>query len=454
MVPLVVVFMLAMYNPIDADLGWHLKLGEYFVEHGQILKENVFSSGLPGYQWVNISWATDVVDYLVFHYLGFFGLTILSAITITLGFYMFDKTFSPPDWLKLIYPLSIWIGYHTFAYAFRGQVVSFLFLGILVCQLWLYGRKPSKKIYWLVPLFTVWANMHGQFIVGLGVLVGWVIFQLVRKFNWQLVWLVGSCFLATLVHPFGLQIYSESLAFFNNPTTKLIIEWLPPEVAGIIWWKLIAWTILLSSGVVMYWSKKDKQVTPFVVLSLVFTVLSFSSRRYITSLIVVTLPIMLIYFGQLKFGINKLIKVLTISGWVVLATVMVPVNLASEDFFQMSWKVYCEKYFDCSLEGVEYVKSHDLTEDILTPYTWGGWLIWNYPEIKPFTDGRMNLWQKDGVYPFKETVDFENGNRHVDDSTFKTVFIGRSTPLFFYISQLPNWKQVYADERSGVFVRE
>ena len=35
--------------PIDSDLGWHLRYGDYFLKNGKFLKENILTYFLSGY---------------------------------------------------------------------------------------------------------------------------------------------------------------------------------------------------------------------------------------------------------------------------------------------------------------------------------------------------------------------------------------------------------------------
>src|SRR3990167_9331643 len=91
LLPFIFVFISTLYQPIDPDLGWHLKYGEYFFEKGSLLKENTFSTEMPDFRWPNVSWGTDLITYFTFHHFGFLGLTVLSALIVTLTFFFFSK---------------------------------------------------------------------------------------------------------------------------------------------------------------------------------------------------------------------------------------------------------------------------------------------------------------------------------------------------------------------------
>ena len=107
--PYLFVFLASLHFPTDPDLGWHLRYGEYFFQHGKVLYDNTFSQLMPDFKWANTSWATDLISYFTFHNFGFFGLTVLGAVIIALTFYFFSKAAKLSFFEKsLIFPLIIY----------------------------------------------------------------------------------------------------------------------------------------------------------------------------------------------------------------------------------------------------------------------------------------------------------------------------------------------------------
>ncbi|MDP3733318.1 MAG: hypothetical protein Q8Q91_02135, partial [Candidatus Daviesbacteria bacterium] len=182
--PYIFVFIASLYQPWDADLGWHLKYGEYFFKTGTILKENTFSTQMPDFIWANTSWGVDLIYYTAFALGGFLGLTILGALVVTLTFYFFSRAFDLSFWQKaVIFPFLIILEDPVNAISFRGQVFSVMLLGILMWILSAYERSGQrKKLFFLIPLFLFWANIHGQFILGFGVLGLWFLLYFFREF--------------------------------------------------------------------------------------------------------------------------------------------------------------------------------------------------------------------------------------------------------------------------------
>jgi hypothetical protein len=101
-------------------------------------------------------------------------------------------------------------------------------------------REWSRKTWYIVPvMFALWANMHGSFIVGIGLLGCFAIgrgVDLIRRTGKlrslfhdnklrRLVLLTELAAVAALLNPYGLTLYSEVLSFGSNPNLQSLVEW-------------------------------------------------------------------------------------------------------------------------------------------------------------------------------------------------------------------------------------
>ncbi|MBI3955461.1 hypothetical protein HY338_03385 [Candidatus Gottesmanbacteria bacterium] len=94
-------------------------------------------------------------------------------------------------------------------------------------------------------------------------------------------------------------------------------------------------------------------------------------------------------------------------------------------------------------------------DDLLTFYNWGGFIIWNYPYLKPSIDGRMHLWREDkGYSAFDEYYPLEQNLKEIDNSRYTKVLINTSKPLYKKLMKLVDqdkWKLLYSDDLAAVF---
>lgn len=93
----------------------------------------------------------------------------------------------------------------------------------------------------------------------------------------------------------------------------------------------------------------------------------------------------------------------------------------------------------------------------MTLYNWGGWMIWNYSDMKPSTDGRMHLWRDEtGYSAFEYDYYIEQTLTDIDDSKYSVVFTATYKPIFKRLQELAKegkWRQVYKDKFSVIYLR-
>lgn len=470
--PYLFVFIASLYRPYDADLGWHLKYGEYFFKTGRILQENTFSTMMPDFIWPNTSWGIDIINYLAFSSFGFLGLTLLGALTVTLTFFFFGKAFALSFFEKaLIFPLIVWLESPINQVSFRGSLTSLLFLSMLFYVLSEYERS-KKKLFFVVPLFLIWANIHGLFILGLALFGIWIgatillrIYSLYKEKNKEALRdikiLAGSFVFsagATLIHPFGFEIYKNALVHFRNPDLLSIAEYLPFSELSNLWWKQLVVGVLIFFGFIfLYFSDKLKDRIPTLGIITILYAMTWFVRRYAWSLYYLTIPFLQPLAQFFKPNSEKVAQKTAIVIFLFLIGIAVYLKLPLQQYKDMSWDIYCRDYIDCSQEAARYVIENKLDKNILTLYNWGGWLIWNYPEIKPTIDGRMHLWRDNkGYSAFSEYYPYEQNQKDVDKWKYDVVLFSPQKPMYDRLLELvkqKKWKLAYEDNYAGVFVR-
>ena len=125
----------------------------------------------------------------------------------------------------------------------------------------------------------------------------------------------------------------------------------------------------------------------------------------------------------------------------------------------MDWKEYCN-ITSCSQKGAEFLVNNNLHKGgkLFTIYNWGGFLIWNFPEIKPTIDGRMVFWKDEkGYSAFAEFYPIEQDLVNIDKTKYNVAFVSPQKNVYQRLEKLVKagkWDKVYEDEISGIFVRK
>lgn len=462
--------------PADPDLGWELKYGETIVRNLQIPKGNTFSMKMPDYQWVNHSWGSDVIIYFLFNNFGFLGLIIAGALVAAITVNLFteaanlsipNKIILTPPVLYLVSPLNNG--------TFRPQLVSLALLGILSYLLNQYDNKGKKWVlYFTVPLFFVWANLHGQFILGLGIYLLWIFFYLAKFFinrpekervglGIEFMRLGVTFLLSTLVilaNPFGIGVFTEALRHLFNPNLKFVVEWHPLEMFSRDWW------LLISTGAVLSWSsysiaksEKLKNFLPTLGILAFLFVFSFFARRYLWPFYYISLPPIGFLLNKYLPELEKNFNAVTLVGLSLFFVIILFTKQPFSQYSSYSWEHYC-KIRLCSPGVVEVLIEKNLNTDpnLLTQYDLGGWLIWNYPEVRPTIDGRMTLWEDENGYSaFSEYILLENNVRDIDQSEYDIALVSIGKPMTKRLAQLSidgKWELVYGDDYSAIFSRK
>jgi hypothetical protein len=362
-----------------------------------------------------------------------------------------------------------------------------------------YPKKP-KVLLFTIPLFFLWANLHGQFIFGLALFAGWIGFYILqmafkdyrnaissnvipakagiqsRKEAFLFYWIPvftgmtikSSIFLisiflasafATITNPFGIGIHTAAIAHFGSPLLENISEYLPFEIQSQQWWNQIIVGIGIGMGsMFLFFNGKLASRVPGLGISLVVFALSFGVRRFAWPAYYMILPLLQPLAGFLKPDNKRTAQIMTTIFLIILFAMAVITRYPFAKYYTYDWNDYCRaNALQCSPKAAEFMLKHNLTSDLYTLYGWGGWLIWQYPEIKPLIDGRMHLWKdKNGYSGFVDYYDYEQNFKDIDKSRHNTVLITPDKPVYDRLEELASerkWKKVFEDDYAAVFVR-
>jgi hypothetical protein len=105
--------------------------------------------------------------------------------------------------------------------------------------------------------------------------------------------------------------------------------------------------------------------------------------------------------------------------------------------------------------AVEFINAHHLSGRMLNDYVYGGYLIWAAPEHPVFVDGRSDVFEWTGVLSdFLKWATLQSDPKTLLDK-YKVDFclLAKQSPMVRVLPLLGNWKSVYSDANSVIFVR-
>ena len=236
------------YFVLDSDIWWHLKVGDWIVDHLAVPHTGILSRTAANRPWVAYSWGYEVLLSRAYTWFGLVGVGVFgTALTLAVAYaiYWMLLRLSGRFWLSLILT-----GIVCWSFLFNGTPRPFFFsiTFFAVTLTLLLEADRSRRIeglYWLPLIFVVWTNLHIQFIYGLflvGLFIGVNLveriaqalgifprFLLPRKLSTvQLVAIGVACALATLLGPNSYHPYVVVFEYSKAKFTYSVIVELQP----------------------------------------------------------------------------------------------------------------------------------------------------------------------------------------------------------------------------------
>ena len=175
------------YFVLDSDIWWHLKVGDWIVNHLAVPHAGILSLTAANRPWVAYSWGYEVLLSRAYAWFGLVGIGVFGTVlTLAVAYAIY--------WMLLRLSGSFWVAWILtwavcWSFLFNGTPRPFFFsiaLFAVTLTLLLEANRTGgfDGLYWLPLIFAVWANLHIQFIYGLflvGLLVGVNIFVRVAR---------------------------------------------------------------------------------------------------------------------------------------------------------------------------------------------------------------------------------------------------------------------------------
>jgi hypothetical protein len=216
----------------DGDTLWHIATGQWILNHGRVPTVDVFSCSEPGIRWVAQEWLSEVVMAAAWRVAGWAGLVIPFAAATAASAWLIVRHLS-----RSVGGLTLVL---TSVLAFTCMAGSMLarphLLALPLLIAWTLGMMAAREREKAPPLvlallMTVWANMHGGFVLGFVVLGAFALeavaeagpnrIRAVR--DWGL--FGGASVLAALITPHGVEGFIYPFQVMTMSALPGIVEW-------------------------------------------------------------------------------------------------------------------------------------------------------------------------------------------------------------------------------------
>ncbi len=461
--------LLNSFSYLDADFGWHLKVGEQIFNEKAIPSLEYYDYTLKGERWVDHEWLTNLLVFLIYTKFGYIALSVVFAILITFTIFVLNK-FIIKNFLKnnehfiligLVEILGI-LGSHGF-FGVRMQEITVLFLLLLLILIHNYSKnKNIRNLFFFIPLFYIWALLHAGFLIGFFVAFYWIGVKILEKklstikklsfitfdnkttykeisifFSFTLISIIGTFFT-----PYGLKLYSFLSGYTNTYYLKNIVEWLPIHYFPINYYSLFYISLIITSfGIYFYnchFSKIKVKINIWQVsLILLFTVLALKSKRHFPLLFISSAPYLILIISKILYLKDFKHNIYTNIIKYILVLTYIPISiffLLGTNFIKNPFTFFCNSY---PCEAVKYLQENEqhFNKNIYNTYGWGGYMIWAYPEKKLFIDGRLPQYKFAGHTMLEEYNSFykedANHNEKLNQYNIRLVLLIKEKDIKF-----------------------
>lgn len=441
----------------DPDIWWHLRNAHYLDIHHQLPRQDMYSFTVAGHPWLNHEWLAEVPYYLAWRAGGLVGVKSLSIVLITLillgSLYLAYRASNNFKASVAACCFSTFLA--TVSFGPRTILFGYLYLVIILIVLQRLRQNGRAPLWLLPPLFCLWANTHGSWLLGL-ILFSIILAAGLVKGNWgrvyserwtasqfsklALAWIASVA--ALFVNPFGarLVLYPFDLAFRQKLNIAHVAEWVSVDFHSLRGKLVLGFVVVLLLSALLRrtrWSLAELAVLLFALYS------GLTYIRFLFLLAIVAAPVMakiLDFFPPYRRELDTPL----VNAVVVLAMIAAMVHYwpRTLDLQQSVNSVY-------PVNVLSFLKAHPPDGPMLNFYLWGGYLGWNNNDLKVFVDSRVDIFEYAGVLKdYLDLLGVQQSQSILEKYKIRYVLFPPGEPLTYVLEHDPDWKVQYQDSVS------
>lgn len=472
-------------NTADPDLFIYLLYGKLATAARALPPSDPFSYLPTKSPFIFHEWAPSILFTEIYQKLGPAALQSLKYALwglMLLFVWLANRARAVPVRLSLLPVTASLYLIQLAAASVRIQVFSYVFLAA-AAFLWESARsgKSKRPLYFLPPLFLLWANCHAGFAFGLFLCLCYAADSLVTALQDRprdpaarsaarahtLAFL--ACLAATLANPFGLRLLTGIAAHAMDPEMG-VIEWqsLPSAAAqGFVWqaasFLCLALAALLVSPAAL---RRDR---PGLAVLLAAAALGYSHNRHVSLFALgfalyapawlaaalrsgalrkaaAALSLAALLFPLFCTAFTSVVNIRQVAGkgsFLSLLTPSTPAPPARTTIYPLS--------------AVGFLSARGFSGRLCAPYEYAAFVLWYlYPRVQTALDGRGEV-----VFPKevrKTFFTFADGAPGWRDFLFQypadALLIPTDSRICELLEREPGWTMAYQDAAYTIFLRK
>ena len=456
----------------DGDACLHWRMGEWMLQHKQIIRSDIFSHTRLGQPIISKEWLSEIIFAGAGRLGGLYGLVVVAALVIATTFaFLHHRSLQETgnDAVAILVTfIAAWAACtHWLA---RPHVFSFLLAALWGDALRRFEHgEPARRLFiTLAGLTVLWVNLHGGYLAGfitlgaywLGALIEMILLRAdatkraaARR---KLAVLTGGAMLcagASLLNPNGYNLHVHNLQFLRSDyLTNWLAEYASPDFHAPDTRGFLAWLALMFLTLAL----ARPRLSPASGLVLVtWTYFALYAVRNIPLLVVFTAPIIasalaeapLSWVRRFSGRLRDMREISRggplVAAIAVIAAVVVP---RPTEMPVKKWPV----------EALEFIKEHrsQFEGNMFNVYVWGGYLLHALPEHRVFVDGRTDFYGDELIRQYDDiSMLHTNWQEGLQQYNVSWTLLPAEERLNVALALLPGWDRVYSNQVATIFCR-
>lgn len=453
----------------DPDLWWHLRTGQWVVEHRTVPTTEPFSIGGAEEEWVAYSWLFEIAIYRIYQAFGLVGIQLYRVVMALLILAACHRLITLRE--HRCYFILALLGLSGLVLSpllhERPWLLTILFALITQLAVQQVREGGGRWSVWLLPLvYVLWANIHIQFVygfvlLGIGTVAAWWEYRTNgserpaaerggSEARWKLLVLTLLCMGATLMNPYHVRLYKVVWEYASQRWAFEVVSELTALDFRYHWdWIALGFALLSAYAI----GRRGRRVAYDALLLGVSAFLCFRARRDLWMVVIAGLAIL--PGMALPVGMGRAHFLLSLRrGAAVLSIVCAGVVFLFWASGSNNANLEAQVARKYPQEATEVIRKKGIHGRLYNHFDWGGYLIWRLPHHRVVIDGRTNLHGEVRVRDSLRTWHGLPGWREDDNLAQADVVIGpASAALASLLKMDPRFEILYEDVVAIIFRR-